>query len=371
MKLRHMLKRTVAAALMMSMLLTVFTGCQGKGSDEEKKSYTGYEKSAETKALVVGDYTINMDEFMIYAMQYMIVNGITGANYDEKKLEDYKEYTISQIREIKNAYHVAVSNKCELDDSDLKTVQDTFDTFKGKYDADFLKAYGITDDKLMEVFKEQALVAKYSAYIKKDMGEKMLAETKKAYENDIFSTIYMIIFPTVEVGADGQPKQDDNKKYVYVSEAEKAKIKEKAEAARKEILAGEDYLKVVEKYGVKDYCSETNLYKDQYSEKLYNRIKDLKDGECSEILDETLGYDMVYMIKKDDDEKRQIYIETLVDKAVEEQFEGLYKKWMAVIPIDKEGDLNGTVIKDFDLVTFIKDLTTASPKVTTESTTES
>lgn len=348
--MKFWMKRKLGLSLfIISCIVLSLAGC-GK-----KNNYLGYKDAASVSAFKMGDSQVYMNEYLLYTFQYLVIHYSTEADALKVDEETLKKNILSQIREIKEVNYVAEGNGAELNESDMKTVQESFDGFKAKYGEDFFNAYGITDELLMKSFKEQALAAKFSNDIKNDMGKKVTSDLEEKLTDTHFFSLYMIIFPTVEKDANGNPKTDDQGNYVYVSEEEKKKQKEQAEKAIEEMNNGADYKEVIERYGVSDYCSSLCGYKDSLSETIYNRVKDVENGKCAQMLEETLGYTSLYVINNDDADLKNAYIQTLVSDTVESEFKTVYNKWLAVIPVDDEGDLSGTVIKDLTMKNVISD----------------
>jgi hypothetical protein len=274
----------------------------------------------------------------------------------DTSIETNKSTVLSLLRTNKIIYNVAIHNDCELGDSDIEYVNTSIDGFKSRFSQEFLDKYGITDDIINEIFTEQAIVSKYENDIKNDIGQNVQEGLEEEYKDMNFHTIYYMLFPTVEI-EDGNPATDDDGNYVYVSDQDKKEALANAEDAAKRISAGEDYEDIAEEYGVSDYSSERAGYVGAYSDDEVNdKIADLKDGECLEPYEDTLGYAVVVMVNSDDQDLKESYISSYTSSSVSTQFDELEQKWLATIAVDEVNDMEGTVWADFDFKSMVKDM---------------
>ncbi len=342
-------KKIVAATLTTVMAMGMLTGCT------DKQTYTQEEVST-TKALVIGDYDIYLDELIVYCIQDIYLQGGDSATFDDVS-EDYRKMTIlSTLRENKIIYDVATNNNLEINESDQTFIDQSIANFKIKIGDDILNKYGISDELLERLFYEQACVTKFENDMKNDMGQTIKEDLTNTYADTKFSTMYYMTFPTVKVGEDDLPVTDDTGAYVYVSDTEKEQVKKNAEAAVERIRAGEDYMSISEEYGITAYSSETNGYSGSYGDEMNDVIDALGDGDCSDPIESTLGYNVIVMISADDTELKESYIYNLTNEAVESEFENLRNMWLGTIEIDANGDLEGTVWADFDLKQLLIDM---------------
>lgn len=365
--MRRLGKRLAVSALCACMMLGV-AGCGGSdnGKKADSKSteieqvYTA-DEAKNTKALVIGDYDIDLDELTLYAMQEITMYGVTSDSLtDDKTIEQNKEYALSLLRQNKIIYNVAINNDASLDDSDMEYINTTIDAFKKKMGQKVLDAYGISDEVINKVFQEQGLVSKFQNDIKNDMGQKIQNDLEDKYKDTKFYTYYYMLFPTVEIDDSGNPKKDENDNYIYVSDDKKKEAKANAEAALKELKAGSGYEDVADKYGVKEYSSEQTGFDGAYSDENMNKkMASLKNNECLDVVDDTLGYSVIQMINCDDTSYKESYINYYTSDTLSSQYEKLQNTWLATIPVDQENDLEGTVWKDYDFKKLVQNLENA------------
>lgn len=348
MRKNKLFKRICVAALSATLALGVLTGCGNK------QVYTQEEVST-TKAVMIGDYTIYLDELIVYAIQDFYLQGGNSEEFDDVK-DAYRKLTIlSTLRENKIIYDVSQNNGLTLSEEDMAFVDQSLNNFKTKIGQDFLDKYGISDELLERLFYEQACVTKFENDMKNDLGKTIYDDLTASYANTKFNTIYYMTFPTVEV-VDGQPKTDASGNYVYLSDAEKEKVKAQAEEAIDRIRAGEDYMDIANEYGIADYSQTTNGYSGSYSDDMNAIVDNLGDGEVSDPIESTLGYNVVYMINSDDQSLKESYIYSVTSEGQEEEFEKLRQMWLGTIEIDAEGDKIGNVWDDFDLKGLLIDM---------------
>ena len=165
-----------------------------------------------------------------------------------------------------------------------------------------------------------------------------------------------MLFPTVEIDGNS-PKKDSDGNYVYVSDDKKAEVKSNAEAAMKEIQAGASYETVADKYGVTDYSRDDTGYTDGYGDDEINKImNNLKTGECTGPIEDTLGYAVIVMVNDNDEELKTNFISYSAQSTESDQFDKLQSQWLATIPVDEVNDLQGTVWADFDFKGLVKNL---------------
>lgn len=346
-------KRLLTGMLVLTMSMGMLTGCGNKAVSGEG----GYSKedAASTKVMVIGDYDVYLDELLVYAVQALVMNS-ASSNTIEATQSSYKDQTLSLIRETKILYDVAIHNDVELNDDDMATTNNTIKNFKNAFPQEFFDKYGISDEAIEKVFVEQTYVSKFENDIKNDMGKNANAEIAEGYDDYSFNVVYYMVFPTVEVNEDDVPATDTDGSYIDISEDDKADVKAKAEEAVERIRAGEDAEKLAEEYGITAYSSERSGYIGSYSEAVNEALDGLKNGECTDVIEETLGYAVVVMKSADDEDLKASYVYAITSDYVDTEYETLRNQWLASIPVDTVNDMEGTVWADFSLKYMVEDL---------------
>ena len=158
-----------------------------------------------------------------------------------------------------------------------------------------------------------------------------------------------MVFPTVEDTENDEPKTDDSGNYVYVSDEEKAKVLERAKEASEKINAGTDCKDVAKEYGIEAYSRERSGYQGAYTDELNDVMSALKENECTEPMEDTLGYIVYTMLIPDDTSLKSSYIAGMVQETLSEEYDKLKTQWLSTIAIDVENDMEGTVWSDLSL----------------------
>ncbi len=355
--MKKILKKIAVGALASAMTAGLLTGCGN--SSGYNINYT-VEEASTTKVLVIGDYDIYMDEILVYTLQALTIDGYSSDEFDNSLEEEEKERILSLLRENKIIYDVAIHNDAELDEDDIETVQQSVDNFFVKYDEDFVNAYGLTEDIVFEVFSEQALVSKFENDMKNQMGQDINDDLDEAYADYSFHSIYYLVFPTVEVDENDEPATDDDGNYISLSDEEKEEVYAQAEEALEKLRNGADYEEIAEEYGISEYSTSRSGYVGGYEDDDYNdALAELENGECTDIIETSVGYTISYMISADDEDLKSLYVYSLASDYLDSEFETLETTWLSSILVDTENDLEGTVWADFVLKDVALDLETA------------
>ena len=355
-------KKIIAAALAMSVAASMLTGCSnGLSSSKKADSSAGtmtQKEASTTKAMVIGDYDIYMDELLVYAIQALVTEGGTEAAVKANP-DTYKEKTLSLIRTTKILYDVTQHNDVTLDDSDMETTNNTIDNFLGSMPDGLLEKYGISEDVVRKVFTEQTYVSKFENDIKNDMGKTVQSDVEEKVKDYNFTIFDYILFPTVETTEDDVPATNTDGSYKYVSDDAKEKAKENAEALLEELKAGGDAASLAEKYGVSNYYFERTGYVGSFTDSVNKAVENLKAGDCSGVLEEELGYAVIHMQTDHDEDLLKNYAYAVASDTVDSQFEKLETQWLSSIEVDPEKDMEGTVWADYDLSGLAKALADA------------
>lgn len=347
-------RRIVAGMLMLSVACASLTGCDNESKKEDTTPAETFEGvPADTKVMVIGEYDVYLDELLVYAFQNLYLRGSSVESWSDEADISAKKEILSSIRETKILYDVATKNDCTLDESDMEVVETTSNNFINTFGTDMLDEYGISEEVVKTVFAEQAVVSKFETEIKNDMGKTINDDFMEGYVDYSFNSIYYMVFPTIAQDDAGDPMLNEDGSYVELSDEERNAARADAEAAIEELRGGADYLETAEKYGITDFCTETSGYIGSYSDELNEALKDMKNGECTDIMEGTLGYIVVYMISADDETLKEQYVYYLAKDYTDDQYDILRNNWLATIEIDAEGDMEGTVWEDYPLINIV------------------
>lgn len=349
---KYLKKKVIASIIAMSMAAMTLSGCSnGLSSSKKTSSNVGtmtQEEASSTKAMVIGDYDIYMDELLVYAIQAIVTNNGTAASVKSNP-DTYKEQTLSLIRTTKILYDVTQHNDVTLDDGDMETTNNTINNFLKSMPDGLLEKYGISEDVVRKVFTEQTYVSKFENDIKNDMGKTAQDDIEEKIKDYNFTIFDYILFPTVETTSEDVPATNTDGSYKYVDDAAKAKAKENAEALLKELEAGGDAASLATKYGVSNYYFERTGYVGSFTDSVNKAIENLNNDDCSGVLEEQLGYAVIHMKSAHDEELMKNYAYAVAKDTVDTQFDDLEQQWLSSIEVDTEKDMEGTVWADYDL----------------------
>ena len=359
MKKNHLVKRIVAGVLTACLAATMLTGCKnGLSHDNDNLTKEGgftKEEASTKKVMVVGDYDIYMDEVMFYAMQYLMMNKGTAAAVKSNPIT-HKDGVLSLLRTTKILYDVSLHNNVELTDEDLVNTNKTIESFKSKMPKEILDKYGISDEVIERAFTEQTYVSKFENDIRNEMGKTANEDIKEKCKDYNFMVVNYIVFPIVETTASDEPATDTDGNYVYLADEDKAAVKEKAEKMIEELENGGDVDELMTSYDVLKYSQEMSGYVGSFSENMNKALEDLKAGECAEIIENDLGYVVLYVKTDHDQDLLESYAYVVANDVIEQQFNDLETKWLSTIEVNPEKDMEGTVWADYDLTNLATDL---------------
>lgn len=355
---RQFRKKVMAGVLSVCLATTMLTGCKnGLSKDDTLTKEGGFsqEEATSTKVMVIGDYDIYMDEIMFYAMQHLMMNKGT-AEAVKATPDTYKDGVLSLIRTTKILYDVSLHNNVELTDEDLENTNKTIESFKSKIPKEILDKYGISDEVIERVFMEQTYVSKFENDIRNEMGKTANEDIIEKCKDYNFMVVNYIVFPIVETDENEEPAKDADGNYIYLSEDEKKAAHDNAEKIIEDLEAGGDVDELITSYGVGEYSQEMSGYVGAFSENMNKALEDLKAGECAEIIENDLGYVVLYVKTDHDQDLLESYAYVVANDVIEDQFTNLENQWLSTIEVDPEKDMEGTVWADYDLLNLATDL---------------
>ncbi len=341
---------TLALAFLLAGSLT---GCGGSQQESTATTYSKDEYST-VKAMKVGDQDIYMDEMNLYALQELIMQEASPKTFEVNE-STYKEEVLSMIRERVIMYNVVQNNDYELEEKDREAGEQLAANFKAMVSQDILDEYGISDELIDRVFEEQAAIQSFQDDIQNEMGQQIYDDFMEVYADYSFHESYYMVFPTVEVDENGNPKttgetaSNGDAIYEPISDAEKQEVKKQADAAVAELRAGAKPEDVAEKYGVSAYSTVRTGYVGMYSDEMNKALEGLKTGECTDPMETPLGYAVTYLTEADSEEMKETYVYYLSTQNLNTEYETLRQRWLATIPVDPEADMYDTVWADYSL----------------------
>ena len=346
--MRRKIKGILTYAMAFVLTATLLFGCSGKKKNDKSTVVYSKDEASSTKAMVIGDYDVYLDELMVYAIQEITLYDVTPDMVDKDE-KTYKDQTLSLARETKILYDVALHNNVELNDDDIAARDKLIENFKAAVPDEVFEKYGVTDEAIEKVFTERTYVEKFENDIKNQMGQDISNDLTEAYKDYNFQKLYYMVFPTVETDADGNPATDTDGGYKEVSDDKKNEAKENAKKASEEINSGKDYNEVAKEYGIEKYCSEMNGYVGAYSDEMNEALEKISAGGCTDVIESELGYVIIAVTADHDEDLKTSYIYSVANDYLDDQYQSLRTDWLASIPVDTVNDMEGDVWANFKM----------------------
>lgn len=354
--------KKVMSGILVGLMLVVCIGCNdsdissdsGIDSSKETTKVIAPEEAKNTDVIKIGDEIIKLDYVYLYAIQFLYTYKLTDGGSIKENMSTYKDQIISQLRTDEIEYQYAKKNGIELTEKEKEEMNSVVDKYYKTFPEEFLEKYGITRDTVTNLFYKQRYITNLNDETTKRLSEDFTKEAESELKDKEFFELYYLLFPTVEYGEDGKAVVDSDGKNVKVSKEKLDEQKALAEAARERLINGEDAEKLAEEYDIKDYSDTLRAYKGAYSEELNTLIEDMEEGDISEVYEDDLGYMIVRMIKSNDEEYKQYYIEASVSQKVQQQLSEEKNAWLQTVEIDMENDMIGEVWKNLDISQIAK-----------------
>lgn len=341
MKIRK--KITVIAAILCMMLL--LAACDsGNGSQSYPQEAAKGKKPSETLVLTVGDSEIYLNEINYYALSFCSSMKITeDTDLDAAFSQDYptmddamKAQFLLTLRQTYILYQKAIEAGVTLTEEEQSEVDEMVQKYIETTDQETLDKFELDNEVLTHIFTVYQTVQKF---------EQQLSEEVET-ENISYGTYYNFVFLTVEVDEDGNAVTNDDGSYVYLSEEEQEVQKVLAEEVRARILDGEDAEAMIEEYDLYSTSGAVHATTDSL-----NEIYGLKDGETSEVIEESFGYIFVQIETLEDEEYSQNVYDYNNSSATQDYLEETEQVWFDEYPINDEDVVedvwNAFTFKDF------------------------
>ncbi|MCI8506988.1 MAG: hypothetical protein HFJ06_00280 [Lachnospiraceae bacterium] len=357
--------RKIISSILVGMMLIACTGCSNSdissnstGSEIDSAKETikviAPEDAKNTDVIKIGDEVIKLDYVYLYVIQFLYTFKMADGSSVKDNMSTYKEQIISQLRTDEIQYQYAKKNGIELTEKEKEEMDAVVDKYYKTFSEEFLEGYGISRDTVTDLFYKQRYLTILNDNATKELQEELTQEAEKDLKDKEFFELYYLLFPTVEYGEDGKAVVDSAGNNVKLSSEKLEEQKALAEDARKRLMDGEDAEKLAEEYKIKDYSDTLRAYKGAYSEELNNLIQDMKEGDISEVYEDDLGYMVVKMIKTNDEEYKQYYIEASVSQKVQQQLSEKKNEWLQTVEVDMENDMVGAIWKNLDISKIAK-----------------
>lgn len=314
-----------------------------------KLSGTG-KKPASQLVFTVGQEEVYLDEVNLYILQNVVNLGLTGdylenttAQDGSKASEYYKQQILELIRDYKVMYSIAKKQGIVLSEEEEKSVRSDVVQFMGSINGTTLNRLGITQDCVTEVYKQRYLVKKLEESVKKEV----------TVEDQNYTTMYILLFPKVEMTEDGDYKrQEDGKTPVMLSEEMIARRKKDADEAYKELSDGARIEEIAEKYGVSAYSGEESNLTGSFGTPFSEYAESLKENEYSPVIETESCYAILKMVEVNNQELADQIMSYYKADLEEEKIAEKKKEWYKETGVSEEPDFAGSIWKDISLYDF-------------------
>lgn len=309
------------------------------------------EEPSKKAVFKVGEETVYLDEVNFCILQNVVALGLdrealaavpeSGESADEY----YKKEILQVIMDYKVKSQVAEMRGLTLSEEELKSVNDDAVSYVNKMNGSLMRRIGITQDRIVEIYKERYLAHLLDETVTKDIE----------VEEQRFCTVYMLLFPKVETDENGDYiKQEDGETPVMLPEEAVSQRKAEAEEAYQALLDGADIAEIAEQYGIATVSGEESNTADSFGEPFSEYAKTLKQDEISPVLDTASCYVIMKMVNENNEElANQIYKyyrEDLEKEAISEHRAGWYEE----AGIRMEPEFVGSVWKKLSLYDFVQ-----------------
>lgn len=294
---------------------------------------------ADKLVFTVGEEKVYLDEVNLFFLQNTVNLGITNASLDGTTAEDgtpaadyYKQEVLEVIVNNKMEYQLAKKRGITLTEMEQKEVRSDAVQFMGKMNGSVLKELGITQECVEESYRQR--------YLAKKLEDTVTEEIE--INDQRFCTIYLLLFPKVEMTEDGQLGEK-------LSEETIAENKLAADAAYAELLEGADIEEVAKKYGVEEYSGEESNMAESFGEPFSEYAATLKKDEISPVLDTDSCYAVVKMVEENNEEFAEQILSYYRQDVEKEKLEEERKLWYEETGISEEPEFANKV---WDAISF-------------------
>ena len=297
----------------------------------------------------VGEEKVYLDEVNFCILQNMVNLRITADALNNTTAQDgtgaaeyYKQEILDLITDYKVEAMVAEKRGMLLSKEEESSVRNDAVQFMGSVNAGVLNELGITQYMVIRVCRERYLAKK----LEDTVTENMEKESQK------FCTMYMMLFPKVEMEENGDYKrQEDGETPIMLSEKEIEKSKANAEAAYQELKDGAEVEKVAEKYGVTAFSGEESNLTESFGEPFSQYAESLKEGEYSPVLETPSCYAILKMITENNEELAEQILSHYNEDAAKDKVKEERKKWYREAGVE-EPQLNDSIWRNVSLYDF-------------------
>lgn len=303
----------------------VIAGCMGCG-----KKTVSVEDGKKTVVMKLNDYEVTLSEYNLFAIQYMMMQGMNPDDITSDKIDSMKTEIASEIKlEIVEYLLAQQTDGVEVSDDAKAEITTNTDNYIDKLGEDFLSQYGIDKDAVTQLFTEQAYIQALTDKAKQDLADDAYKDNAEKFKDTDFHTVYYALFPSIQYDKDGNAVTDDNGESVSLSEDELKKQKQKAEELQKRAAKGEKLEDLIEEYGISAYSGEERNYQGAYEDKLNQVVDNMEKGDISDVVETDAGYMVVRMDNPKDDDYKEYALHYAAMQTANSMITTLQQNWVA------------------------------------------
>lgn len=277
---------------------------------------------ADTVVVKVGDCDVTVSEVMIHFLKWRseiesrwgrdMWKAQTGTNSDGTPIlyeENIKDDIAQEITVEKSLYQIAKSKGLKLTKKEKEACKTQAEKWIRRFPNEDMITFEITTEKVVSYCEEISLIEK--------LYPKQMAAIQDESDSSQLTSVDGLFFLIYE--------EDDEGNRVPFDSKTKNMVYKNAQAAVEELKSGESVEKVAQEYHL-DYSGERTYLSSEMEGDFWDQIKNLEDGEVSNVLTTDQGYAVIKMVHKVDSEKMEIDRDQNIEKKKREVFEKYYKK---------------------------------------------
>lgn len=307
---------------------------------------------ADTVVFYVGEELVYLDEVNLYCLENVVQLGLTTNQLDSVTAEDgrsaseyYKDEILTLIMNTKVTYKKAMDEGITLTKKEEEEVNNDAVSYVDSVSGSVLKEFGITMDTVTKNYRERYIVKKYSDTIVENVD----------VEDQKYCTLYMLMFPKVEVDEDGNYKKDeDGESAILLSEDEISQKKQDAEDALAMLKDGKEPEEVAKEYGIENVSGQESNLTGSFGDPIDEYASSLKKGECSPVLELDSAYVIVQMINENNKELADEILSYYKNDKGQEVLAESVQSWYEEYGIGEEPEWNGSLWDEISLYDFAR-----------------
>lgn len=277
-------------------------------------------------------YNIYQAEAMsnMYAMQGMSFDWEDTAEDGETYSSSYKKQIMQMLKKREILYMCAQKQGLSLTDEEKKAVQEDVKNARKNMTDKQKKMKGLDEATLTTVMEKDKLGEKYkdSVIATLNIDEDALKKTvdKKSYRQ---YTLQYYVFAKTETDSEGNSKDRDAKSIAQGKKDMEALQKKAAKAKdfTKNVMTDKDDDKIDDNNKAISYSTKDLVETDEdfLDKKTLKKVKAMKNGEVSDVLETKDGYYVIKMVNNNDPEAYNNQCESVISQEKETQFDATYK----------------------------------------------